>query len=231
MTTTIPGVPVPGPPPLRTSVVIDYQNVHLVGHDLFGKPRGLAQHETLVDPLHFANQLLHHRNANQGPGHRAARLCHVWVYRGQPSNRRDPDGYSRNQAQRAQWERDPRVHVTLRPLKYRVERDATGRPVHDVHGQEIVIEKREKGVDVLCALAAVREAARPDIDLVILASHDSDLEPAVEAVLEMTDAKIETFAWRHPETFSYQLARNNRRVWNTSLDESVFETCRDRTEY
>ena len=35
--------------------------------------------------------------------------------------------------------------------------------------------KREKGVDVLCALAAVREAQDPDTDLVILASSDSDL--------------------------------------------------------
>ncbi|MGL5860730.1 MAG: hypothetical protein ACRCY9_05700 [Phycicoccus sp.] len=224
-------MPVPGPPPLRTSIVVDYQNVHLVGHDLFGEGRRLARHQTLVDPLHFANQLLRVRNANQGPGYAHARLCDVLVYRGKPSNRHDPQGYARNQAQKAQWERDRRVHVTLRPLTYRVQRDASGRPVRDIHGRETILEKREKGVDVLCALAAVREAARTDIELVILASHDSDLEPAIEAVLGTDHAKVETFCWRHPDQFSYQLARHDRRVWNTALDKTSFENCRDRTEY
>jgi uncharacterized LabA/DUF88 family protein len=222
---------VPAPPLLRTSVILDYQNVHLVGHDIFPSSRALARHETLVDPLHFANQLIHHRNANQRAGHRHARLADVWVYRGQPSNKHDPDDYARSLAQRAQWERDSRVHVTLRPLKYDLQRDAAGRPVRDVRGCEIVTGKREKGVDVLCALAAVREALRPEIDVVMLCSHDSDLEPAVEELLRLGAAKVETFAWHHPERFAYQLARANTAVWNTYLDQTAFENCRDRTTY
>jgi len=43
---------------LQTVIVIDYQNVHLTGHELFSKSQGLAKHEDLVHPLHFANQLL-----------------------------------------------------------------------------------------------------------------------------------------------------------------------------
>jgi hypothetical protein len=38
-----------------------------------------------------------------------------------------------------------------------------------------------KGVDVLVALALVREAADPNVGLVILASHDTDLAPALDA--------------------------------------------------
>ena len=39
---------------LRATIVMDYQNVHLTGHDLFPSTRPLARHETLVDPYLFA---------------------------------------------------------------------------------------------------------------------------------------------------------------------------------
>jgi hypothetical protein len=71
----------------------------------------------------------------------------------------------RNLAQRAQWTRDRRVQVHLRPLTYRYERDATGRPLRDVLGKKQVIDVREKGVDVLVALALEREAADPNVGL------------------------------------------------------------------
>ncbi len=81
--------------------------------------------------------------------------------------------------------------VVHRPLKYRYERDAAGRPRIGIDGKRIVESKCEKGIDVLCALALVREAQRPDVDLVILASHDSDLEPALDEALVLGSAKIE----------------------------------------
>ena len=59
----------------------------------------------------------------------------------------------RNLAQRRSVTRDRRVEVHLRPLTYRYERDATGRPLRDVRGQKQIIDVREKGVDVLVALA------------------------------------------------------------------------------
>jgi hypothetical protein len=45
-------------PPLRTTVIMDYQNVHLTGHEVFGKPKHLEKHETLIDPLLYAQQPL-----------------------------------------------------------------------------------------------------------------------------------------------------------------------------
>jgi hypothetical protein len=132
----------------------------------------------------FSNELIRQRNALMRPGYARAILQDVWVYRGLPSSEYDPHDNARSLAQRYHWERDRRVHVTLRPLRYRLERDATGRPLRDVNGNVTITEKREKGVDVLCALAMVREAARPDIDLAILASHDSDLEPAIDEARE-----------------------------------------------
>lgn len=35
---------------LRTAVIVDYQNVHLVGHSLYDSTRLRPKHDTLVDP-------------------------------------------------------------------------------------------------------------------------------------------------------------------------------------
>lgn len=224
---------VPGPPPLKTAVIMDYQNVHLVGHEAFPSTRHLERHKSLVDPLLFSYELLQQRNAMMKPGYAKATLQDVWVYRGLPSSEYDPDDNARSLAQQHHWERDRRVHVILRPLRYRLERDATGRPLRDVNGNVPITEKREKGVDVLCALAVVREAARLDIDLVILASHDSDLEPAIDEARELTQTKIETFRWNSPDDFVYQLRSGNRArpIWCTKLGERSFTAIRDLTPY
>ena len=80
---------------------------------------GLERVES-ADALHYANQLIEARNKSQRKGRPAARLERVLVYRGLPSAEHDPKPYARNLAQKTEWERDPRVKVTLRPLKYRL---------------------------------------------------------------------------------------------------------------
>lgn len=219
---------------LRTVVVIDYQNVHLMGHGLFPVSRYLPRHETLIDPLLFAQRLLEARNRAQAAGRPAAALRRVLVYRGQPSAEDDPKPYARNQAQKAHWERDRRVSVTLRPLKYEHERGPDGRALVGPDGRKVVTGKREKGIDVLCALALVREASLPDVDLVILASQDTDLEPALDEALALGHAKIETFCWYHPENRarSKQIRpAKGTTVWNTRLGEEEFKRCWDLTDY
>lgn len=222
-------------PDLRAAIIIDYQNVHLTGHGRFDSTRYRPKHEALVDPLHFANHLLHVRNSRQREGMAHAVLCYVDVYRGEPSPDHDPRAHARNQAQKAQWERDPRVSVTLRPLKYRYKRDAAGRALTDpVTGVKIPDgPPQEKGVDVLCALALVRRAMQQDVDVVVLASQDTDLIPAIDEVLSLGTAKMETFSWYSPKEHCFQLRPTDpsRRIWNTRLNESNFLKCLDRTEY
>lgn len=46
-----------------------------------------------------------------------------------------------------------------------------------------------------CALALVRSARDPNIDLVVLASSDSDLVPALDEALAQGTAKVETVCW------------------------------------
>lgn len=218
---------------LRAILVVDYQNVHLTGHGLFDVSRFGPAHEALVDPLNFARQVIVKRNALQKPGMAKAVLKQVQVFRGQPSPLHDAQAYGRNQAQKAQWERDKRVSVTPRPLKYQYVYDDDGHAQVDADGIRIWTSKTEKGIDVLCALAVITAALSSDVDLVILASADSDLVPALDKALELGTAKIETTSWFNPDRArkSSQLRPSHRTIWNTRLGEEEFKRTWDTTEY
>lgn len=99
---------------LRTAVIIDYQNLHLIAARLFEPEKRL--HESLIHPLNYANQ---------------------FVYRGLPSPNHDAKLYARNQAQKSEWERNRRVKVTLRALKYDYQRTADGQREKDRQGASI----------------------------------------------------------------------------------------------
>lgn len=218
---------------LRAVIVMDYQNVHLTGHGLFDVSRHGPAHAALVDPLNFAHQVIQKRNALQKPGMDKAVLRKVVVFRGQPSPIHDAKAYARNQSQKAHWERDKRVTVTLRQLKYQYEYDDDGNALLDADGKRIWTSKSEKGVDVLCALAVVTEALKTDVDAVILASADSDLAPALDHALDLGAAKIETTSWFNPQRpkKSSQLRPTTRNVWNTRLGEEEFKRCWDTSAY
>jgi hypothetical protein len=137
-------------------------------------------------------------------------LSDVFVYRGQPSNHQQASLYRVTQAQKSEWTRDARVHVNYRPLKY-----APNRP------------PQEKGVDVLVALNFVRLAEAGQHDIVVLAAHDTDLEPALEMATEKGQAKIETCGWEGER----RLRVPNRTLWHTALGASRMVASRDRKDY
>lgn len=123
------------------------------------------------------------------------------------------------------------MSVVLRPLHYRVDHDATGRPVLDANGRPSIIGKREKGMDVPCAPALIREARRPGLNrAVVLASRDSDLEPALDEALDIGGARIETFRWASPDLCTHRL-HCSRPLWCTAPDEHAFIASRDLTPY
>lgn len=213
---------------LNASVVIDYQNLHLTGHGLFSEHQG--KHEVLVHPGRYARKLIQVRNSAQRPGHPHAKLNRVLVYRGLPSANFDPDPYAWNQAQKSEWEKDSAVRVTHRPLKYRFHYTQDGSRATDEHGKYLIKEREEKGVDVLCALALVRESLLSDTDVVILASQDSDLSHALDEVLDYGQSRVETASWHKKGEFRKSKAitpTGKRRVWNTQMDEAAFLAVRD----
>ena len=97
----------------------------------------------------------------------------------------------------------------------------------------IIHSRSEKGIDVLCALALVREAQNPMIDLVILASQDTDLEPALDEAMMLGKAKIETSSWNVPNSYRSTEIRPTypRKIWNTKMDKSTFLCSLDFRDY
>ena len=221
---------------LGTAVVLDYQNVHLTARDIFlpGQPEHLA----IIHPMQYARAPISRRNAGQRAGYPRADLTRVLVYRGLPHADYDLAQHARCAEQADQWQRDG-AEVHLRDLKYRVQHGADGRPVLDINGKKVAQGPgREEGIDVLCALACVRLALEPDVDLVVLASRDTDLVPALDELYDMTQpgiARIETFSWDDVDApgprFGSLRPTHPRRIWNTNLDRRVFDAALDRNDY
>lgn len=232
---------------LKAVVLIDYQNLHITGWEVFSRHAGVELHEALIDPAVFARRLITARNAANTTTPPAA-LDSVKVFRGLPSAVHDPDAYRRNQDQKRNWESDG-VDVTLRPLKYRYLRDSRGRPVMDANGKKSLAgPPEEKGIDLMVGLATLLTAQRPDIGLVILASHDSDMGPVVDTVhdLHAADpgavARIETASWFVPRKDSdpgfqsriqpgLNAHRKRRHVWNTRMGELDHAASLDSRQY
>ncbi|MEV7964911.1 hypothetical protein AB0O34_02890 [Sphaerisporangium sp. NPDC088356] len=202
---------------LSACMVIDYQNIHLTAGGLFA-PHGTHAKDTLVSPLAFAERVLEVRAGLQiHPNPKPVSLAGVHVFRGSPSNAREPVLYSVTQRQKAEWTRDARVKVTYRPLRYPSD-----------WGQRTCIEKaREKGIDVMVALELVQLAQFGPYDIAILASHDTDMEPALEMAASVGRVKIETAGWQGAR----RLRLSGRSLWHTALGGPDFVKVRDRRSY
>src|SRR5665647_2718121 len=162
--------------------------------------------------------------AEGGPAPLPVRLDGVKVYRGSPSNAQAPTAYRRSQAQRSEWTRDRRVEVYYRTLRY----------LWDPARHEKV--PSEKGIDVLAALAVVRAADSKAFDLIIVASHDTDLEPAIEAaILGPPDSDVDTPRSVTVETAGWDGCKRLRvpgfEIRHTSLGPAEFVRSRDRKDY
>ena len=210
---------------LTMAVVVDYQNVHLTGASLFlpGRP----PEEGLIDPFRFACQLAQARDAKIADERYKATVKRVEVFRGLPIPEDDPDANRRNQAQKAEWERGHHgvVRVTLRPLKYAWD-------YFDGRKVPVRASRREKGIDVLCALALVDLARSGRYDVVVLASRDTDLAPALDNAARTTRTKIEAVKWFDPADRRTRGNISTRaRIWTTSMTRDHFTASLDPRTY
>lgn len=190
----------------------------------------LAKHSHYLDPWKFAQRLIEVRNSRLKNLTMTVKLSQVLVYRGLPSPLFDSSSYSRNLNQAAFWELNRGLTVIHRPLKYIFQKNPAGEFELDSAGKRVIQAKKEKGIDVLCALALVRETRKSN--LVVLASHDSDLVPALDEALSLQMARIETTSWYFSKNRrSLELRPETQRVWNTRLDEHDFISCLDHRNY
>ncbi|MFT4123035.1 MAG: hypothetical protein QM635_04285 [Microbacteriaceae bacterium] len=123
------------------------------------------------------------------------------VFRGLHHVDHDWEQNRRAQDQATQWRADGAI-AEFRELKYSYRFGADGQPTLDINGKKVPIgRQKEKGIDVLCAIAALREAEKPDVDLVVLATRDTDLVPVPDELHDrrgadpVRNARIETVSW------------------------------------
>lgn len=194
------------------AVVVDYENMYRTGQELFAPDE--SRENCIIDPFRLGCQIAKARNhQNYNKPDYQVELSRVEVYRGCPAQSKNPEGYNRAQSQRSTWMRGHNgvLDVTLRPLKY-----YEGRP------------PQEKGVDVLCALAMVRLCRNQQFDVVVLASHDTDLAPALDEAQKMTSTRAEAAKWYDPDirqTKGY--LPTERKIWTTSLWEFAWKDALD----
>ncbi len=199
--------------PRRVAVFIDYQNCYRIARELF--------HDHEIDPAHFGNlkpMQLANLLAGKGPG--AYSLVHVGVYCGIADPRRDPKTHGARQRQIEAW-KSAGVTVFARPLRYP--------PVWAAKAGE---KPREKGVDVKLAIDVVVMAVENIYDTAVIASCDTDLDPVVDALIELQRTigrpnSIEALAWKDRSNRLTQVPGLAFR-W---LGERDYTAVRDNTDY
>ena len=197
--------------PDRVMVFLDYQNVYMAArHAFYPSPAAIPHWEGQVDPLALG-QLL----AERSPFDRT--LVGVHIYRGVPDSTKDPKGYGACMRQIASWSRSEEVRVVARPLRY----------PHGWPGKK----PEEKGIDVSIAVDFVLMAAQREYDVGILMSADTDLKPALEAVVSLGSARVEVAAWSNQYGHSKRLAIKSTRIWCHWLDRGDYTAVLDQRDY
>lgn len=187
---------------------IDYQNVHFTAWECFSS-YGSPVYDSLIDPGKFGDQVLAARAArNFDP----VDLEEIHVFRGWPSRRHEGQQHARVQKQASNWTRDPRVKMHLRSLQY--PRDWPDEPA------------KEKGVDVELAVEVVRAAITRTADVIIVATRDTDIVPALDLVTTATASVVELATWDGQSELKV-----TSRPKTVRLGRSAFNRSRDTRNY
>lgn len=203
----------------RIAVFIDYQNVYMRARRSFGHSSLDRYSFGQVHPRRLG-LLLEARGRSSDP---ARELIEVRVYRGEPHSEHDRAAHSACQRQVGRWAKQARVVPRVRPLRYRA-------TAWDRDGRVTAWDVQEKGIDVLLAVDMVKGALRDNYDVAVLVSADTDLLPAVEAVLD-DGKRVEVVSWRPDKGRGSRLELPRRNIWCHWLDRVDFDRVRDDTDY
>lgn len=198
----------------RVIVFLDYQNVYQCAREVFHHhldPHWCGQVNPVKLGLHLAADSPFDRELTQ-----------VRIYRGQPVGDRDPRGFAASHRQHAAWQRDPRVHLVTRPLRY-----PRGWPTVKRPGER----PQEKGIDVALTLDYAVMAVRDEYDVGILFSVDTDLKPALEFVASSGLARAEVAAWSAQGQHTRRLSISGRRLYCHWVDQDVYKRIQDPINY
>ena len=197
----------------RVVLFLDHQNAYHRARDAFCAP-GAPAKDGQIDPLALGRLL-----AGRVPG---GRLAGVRLYRGRPSQRRDARSYAAyvRQTDRQVWRGKGLLALVARDLRYPLEWPQ--RPA------------QEKGVDVALAVDLVMMVARHECDVAIVFSSDTDLLPALEAVLALRPGEppvCQVAAWVAPGARPRALRPRGVRLRQHLLGPDDFRAVADGTDY
>ncbi len=193
----------------RVVLFLDYQNVYMSARALF-HPMGAAHWNGQIDSLVLGRLLVERSEFDR-------ELVGVRVYRGVPDSTKDPKGYGACQRQIAKWAQSSQIEVSTRTLRYPSTWPAK--------------KPEEKGIDVALAVDYALMASRGEYDVGVLMSTDTDLKPALEAVVVGGTARAEVAAWSNPNSYSRRLSIRGRRLWCHWFNEKDYQLVRDVRDY
>jgi len=199
---------------VRVKVFIDAQNLYRDARRAFFSNFDSGT-KGQVSPRRFGELLVALRKE---PPDR--QLAQVRVYTGRPNSTRDPKTYGAHMRQSARWSRDKDVLVIARSLRY-------PRNWPDERPQE-------KGIDVQLAVDLVRGYVADEFDIGIVASTDTDLVPAVEALFELDKHRgydpVEVSVW-HEGANPKQLRVAGKVLYCHDLALNLYNRAADPTDY
>lgn len=193
----------------RLGVFIDYQNVYRRARNAFANP-GDSHMVGQVDPEKIG-RLLAGRTSS------ASTLELVKIYRGLPDGAKDPKGNAACTRQVTAWSKLPKVEVFTRPLRYPPSYPAE--------------KPSEKGIDVQLAIDFVVAALDGRFDIGVVFSADTDLKPAIEAVLARTPVDVHVATWQPPQGYASRIQISGKKIWCHYLHKTDFAAVQDLTDY
>jgi len=197
----------------RLALFVDYQNTYKGAREAFHSWNDF-QTCGQIHPLLLGQQIVS-KDAYDNE------LTAIRVYRGRPDSLKDPRGYSANLRQCMAWEASsPLLKVIWRTLRY---------------PRDWPEEKaEEKGIDVALAIDVVAMAVRKEYDVGVVMSTDTDIKPALEAVVSLGGnpfPRVAVAAWSSPDRHSRRLSIAGRQLWCFWLDENDYQAVADQTNY
>jgi hypothetical protein len=196
--------------PDRVIVFIDYQNVFSTARNVFHPDETIrTPQDGHISPVAVSELLVVRRQ-------RPSVLHEVRVYRGLPNATKEPGASAANNRQADAWSRDPRVNVFRRPLRY-----PSNWPTNSA---------QEKGIDVALAVDLVWLGSQAAYDVAILFSRDTDLVPALEAVISIPSPRlhVEVASWTGSSRLRFP---DTNLPWCHTLRQEDYDDVKDRTNY
>lgn len=178
-------------------VFLDWQNVYMRAREAFSDPSAAPLTAGQVNPVDLAH-ILTSNYADRHPGE-DYELAQIHIYRGAPLQQHDHKGYAAFRRQSAAWQRNSKIHLHSRDLRYPPD---WGEP-------DCVSKPREKGVDVELAVDVVTFGLDNLYQVGIIMSADYDLVPAIDYMVRRRISRgqpdIEVAAWQGPRNGAARL--------------------------